>query len=103
MVYTVAALLLPDIFVILKLAYTFWCPLIVPPLIFALRGKPTCPRAFRAGIFGGLITVVLWDFMLGTPFGIGGAPLGLAVNLVLLHTVTKRVEKAQVLVSLVNR
>lgn len=97
---TAAALLLPDIFVILKLAYTFWCPLIVPPLIYALRGNPTHPRAFRAGFLGGAVTVVVWDFILGTPFQIAGAPLGFAINLLLLTAVTKRIEKERVLVRL---
>lgn len=97
---TAAALLLPDIFVILKLAYTFWCPLIVPPLVYALRGKSTYPRAFRAGLTGGLFTVILWDFVLQTPFGLAGAPLGLAVNFLLLHTITKRIERKTVVMRL---
>ncbi|MBP3381992.1 MAG: sodium:solute symporter family protein [Clostridia bacterium] len=96
---TAAALLLPDIFVILKLAYTFWCPLIVPPLIYALRGNPTHPRAFRTGLAGGLLTVMLWDVLLGAPFGVAGAPLGFAVNFLLLSAVTKRIERKTVFVS----
>ncbi len=97
---TAAALLLPDIFVILKLAYTFWCPLIVPPLIFALRGKPTHPRAFRAGFLGGFFITLCWDFVLGAPFGIAGAPLGMAVNWLLLSAVTKKAETEKILVRL---
>ncbi len=97
---TAAALLLPDIFGILKLAYTFWCPLIVPPLIWALRGKATLPRAFRAGFLSGLITTVVWEFVLSSPLGIAGAPLGMAANGICLIAITKKTEKEKVLVEI---
>ncbi len=97
---TAAALLLPDIFVILKLAYTFWCPLIVPPLIFALLGKPTNPRAFRTGFLGGFAVTVVWDFLLRSPFGMAGAPLGMAIDLALLAIKTRKAEQEKVVLRL---
>jgi len=97
---TVAALVLPDIFIILKLAYTFWCPLMVPPLIWALCGRPTYKNAFRTGVFFGLFTTLLWEFVLGTPLGIAGAPLGMVVNFVCLALVTQHSEKKKVIIQI---
>ncbi len=97
---TAAALLLPDIFLILKLAYTFWCPVIVPPLTFALLSKPTPPHAFRTGLAGGFFVTFCWELLLGSPFGIAGAPLGMVINFLLLSILTKKEERAKILVRL---
>lgn len=99
-VATVLALILPDIFGILKLAYTFWCPLILPPLIRALRGRPTHKKAFRRGVLCGFFVTVLWDVLLAAPFGVAGAPLGMTANFLCLALTTRNIENGKILVKL---
>lgn len=84
------ALLTPDLFRILEISYTFWCPLMVPPLVMALRGKTPPPAAFYGGCAAGFTVVCLWDFVLSRPFQIGGAPLGMLANFLMLCIIKKR-------------
>ena len=75
------AFTLPDIFNILILAYSFWCPLILVPLAAALLGIRSNGRAFRGALLAGLISSLVWNFLLHKPWGIDGAMVGMACNL----------------------
>lgn len=74
------ALLLPGIFDILFVAYSFWCPVMLIPLAAALRGV-TAPRPVFFGAAGaGFFTALLWNLPLARPLGVEGGVAGLAVN-----------------------
>lgn len=85
----VLALFIPDVFRILNISYTFWCPLIVVPLAAALLGAPTRPRAFFGGFAAGLIATVLWEYVFKCPFSVSGAPIGMLANLVVLAVMSR--------------
>ncbi len=89
----VLALLIPSVFTILEISYTFWCPLLVPPLILALRGKTAPPAAFFGGMVAGFVAVCMWEFVLSRPCEIGGAPLGLLANFLTVYII-KHLRKA---------
>ena len=78
----IVAFLLPNIFHILVLAYSFWCPLILVPLASALLGIRSTPRAFRGALLAGLVSSLTWNFLLHKPWGIDGVIVGLLCNLV---------------------
>lgn len=88
-----AAFLLPNVFSILKLAYSFWCPLIVVPLGAALWGVRSCGRAFRRGLMAGLVATLFWNVVLHQPFGIGGDMVGMLSNLLVFAAVTRRYQR----------
>ena len=85
-----AAFLLPDVFSILRLAYALWCPLIVVPLGAALWGVRSCGRAFRRGLFCGLLITLLWNTVLARPLGIGGDMMGMLGNFLVFNAETRR-------------
>lgn len=74
------ALMIPDVFGILTLAYECWCPVILVPLSATLLGlhPPKC-SFFISGITGA-ITSLAWRFC-GNPWGIGAAIVGLGAAL----------------------
>lgn len=67
------AFVLPDIFNILVLAYSFWSPLILVPLAAALLGVKSNGRAFRGALLAGLASSLGWNLLLHKPWGIDGA------------------------------
>lgn len=74
------ALCVKNIMQILMLAYSFWCPLILPPLAAAFCGVTGDGRAFRRALAAGLAGTLLWTYALGSPLGIDGAVVGMAAN-----------------------
>ena len=76
------AFTVPDIFGILVLAYSFWCPLILVPLAAAFLGVKSNGRAFRYALAAGLISTLTWNYVLHRPWGIDGAVIGTLLNLI---------------------
>ncbi len=74
------ALWLPNIFDILLVAYSFWCPVMLVPLIAAFRGVRVSRRGFYTAVVGGFVTSFCWSLLLGNPLGIHGSVIGLLVN-----------------------
>ena len=83
------AFVLPDIFNILVLAYSFWSPLILVPLAAALLGVKSNGRAFRGALLAGLASSLGWNLLLHKPWGIDGAVIGMVCNL-LVFTIRTR-------------
>ena len=75
------ALFIPHIFRILEISYTLWAPLMVPPLVFALRGGKADGHTFAHGMIAGFSGTVLWEYLLCRPFGVSGAPIGMAAHI----------------------
>lgn len=76
----ITALLLPNIFGILEISYSLWCPLAVVPLLCALFGINSTSRVFWLGLITGGGVTLLWDFALLRPLDMAGAPIGMAVH-----------------------
>ena len=85
----VLAFAVPDVFSILVLAYSFWCPLILVPLASALLGIRSNGRAFRYALLAGLTVTLLWNYVLGKPWGIDGAVVGMLGNLLVFTHFTR--------------
>ncbi|MEA4912304.1 MAG: hypothetical protein VB092_06830 [Oscillospiraceae bacterium] len=73
------ALAFEDVLSILIIAYCFWCPAMLLPLLFALRGRRADGRLFfcSAGLSVG--AVLLWR-LLGEPLGVPPMLAGLAAS-----------------------
>lgn len=74
------AFLLPNIFDILLVAYSFWCPVMLVPLAAAFRGVCISRRGLFCAIGAGLSASLLWTMWLGDPAGIHGSVIGLVAN-----------------------
>ena len=83
------AFLVPDVFSILVLAYSFWSPLILVPLAAALLGVKSNGRAFRYALLAGLVSTLVWNYGLGKPFGFEGAIVGTLCNFVVFALCTR--------------
>lgn len=90
------AFILPDIFDILVLAYSFWCPLILIPLAAALLGVKSNGRAFRYALLVGLFFTLLWNYGLGKPWGVDGSIVGMAANFLVFAICTRAFNRYQV-------
>lgn len=89
------AFVVPDIFGILVLAYSFWCPLILVPLAAALLGVKSNGRAFRYALLAGLLSSLLWNYFLGKPWEVDGAIIGMACNFLVFVLCTKSFARYQ--------
>ncbi len=76
------AFLVPNVFSILLLAYSFWSPAILVPLAAALLGVKTDERTFLRSLTAGLSICLVWNHILGQPLGIDGTTVGTLANLV---------------------
>ncbi len=74
------ALWLPNIFDILLIAYSFWCPVMLIPLAAAFRGVRISRRGFYCAVGAGLFTSLGWTLLCGEPLGIHGSVVGLIAN-----------------------
>lgn len=74
------AFLLPSIFDILLVAYSFWCPVMLVPLAAAFRGVRITRRGCLAAVAAGLGSSLFWTLLLSEPFGISGSIVGLFAN-----------------------
>ncbi len=91
-----AAFLLPDVFSILVLAYSFWCPLILVPLAAALLGVKSNGRAFRYALLTGLLVTVVWNYVLGKPWDVDGTMPGMLGNLLVFAGCTRAYQRYEV-------
>ena len=83
------AFLLPDVFGILVLAYSFWSPLILIPLAAALLGIRSNARAFLYAMAAGLASSLCWNYLLAKPWGIDGTVIGTLCNLLVFSLATR--------------
>lgn len=74
---------LPGIFRILRIAYSFWCPVMLPPLAAAFRGVRVRRRVFYAAVLTGAAVALVWELALGRPLAIDGSVMGLLANTVI--------------------
>lgn len=71
---------------ILLVAYNFWTPFILVPLVAGILGFKASPRAFWIGCIGGISATCLWLSLMGdTDFN--GSIVGIIVNLTLFVTI----------------
>ena len=87
------AFAVPNVFEILVLSYSFWSPLILVPLVAALRGVSSNGRAFRRALVAGLVTTLLWNYALGKPAAIDGAAVGTLANAAVFIWQTARLRR----------
>lgn len=73
------ALAFEDVLSILIVAYCFWCPAMLTPLLFALRGRRAGGRLFFLSAGFSISAVVLWR-VLHEPFGIPPMLAGLLAS-----------------------
>ncbi len=90
------AFVLPDIFNILVLAYSFWSPLILVPLAAAMLGVKSNGRAFRYALLTGLFSCLVWNYVLHKPLNIDGAVVGILCNLLVFTACTRSYQKYRV-------
>ncbi len=87
------AFILPGIFNILVLAYSFWSPLILVPLAAALLGVKSNGASFRRALEAGLVSSMLWNHVMHKPWGIDGNVVGIFCNLVVFVICTRSFNK----------
>lgn len=85
-----------DVFSILVLAYSFWCPLILVPLAAAFLGVKSNGRAFRYALLAGLTSTLLWNYVLGKPWGVDGTMVGMLCNFLVFTACTKAYQRYDV-------
>jgi len=82
---------------ILIYSYNFWAPIILIPLILAIKGAAVSRIRFLAGAGAGISGVIIWSYVLGKPWGIDGLVVGVFANLGVFlavdRTRRKRVEE----------
>lgn len=83
------AFVVPDIFRILVLAYSFWSPLILVPLAAALLGVKSNGRAFRCALLAGLAATLIWNYPLAKPWDIDGSVIGILCNFIVFALCTR--------------
>lgn len=83
----------PDVFSILILAYSFWSPLVLVPLAAAFLGIKSSGRAFRYALLTGLLLTLTWNFLLGKPAGVDGSVIGVLGNLLVFTACTRTAQR----------
>lgn len=81
------AISVPNVLDILVYSYSFWSPVILVPLIFALLGKKTTPKAFYYSMISGIVSMLIWNLM-SCPFQINGEIIGIVFNLIVFVLIT---------------
>ncbi|MBR2406220.1 MAG: sodium:solute symporter family protein [Clostridia bacterium] len=87
------AFLVPNVFSILLLAYSFWSPALLIPLAAALLGVRADERTFFRALISGVSVCLLWNHVLCRPLGIDGTAVGTLANFVVFtisHFVTEK-------------
>ena len=84
------------VFSILVLAYSFWCPLILVPLAAAFLGVKSNGRAFRYALLAGLTSTLLWNYVLGKPWGVDGTMVGMLCNFLVFTACTTAYQRYDV-------
>jgi SSS family solute:Na+ symporter len=72
---------------IVIIAYTYWAPVMVVPLVATVMGYPRNTRNFVAGAAAGFVTAMLWNDVFDKPLAIEGLVIGTAANLLLFYLI----------------
>ena len=78
------ALTIDSLIDILILAYTYWAPVMVPPLAATILGIRRSTGAFLAAAAAGAATALAWNMMLGKPADVEGFVVGALANAAVL-------------------
>ena len=81
-----------NILELLVRAYSFYMPVVSVPFIMALLGFGSTEKSVLLGMAAGIITVLIWDYLLKITI-VSSVPIGMLVNLVVLissHYVLKQ-------------
>lgn len=84
------AFAVPHVFSLLLLAYSFWSPAVLVPLVAALLGIKADTRTFFAAVGSGLSVCLLWNHVLEQPYGIDGGALGMFANAIVFFVGVSR-------------
>ena len=84
------AFLVPNVFSILLLAYSFWSPAVLVPLAAALLGIKADQRTFLCSAAVGIGTSFVWTHLLHQPYGIDGSCVGMLANLLVFSLYISR-------------
>jgi len=74
------AIQIKSILDILLYSYNFWSPVILVPLVTAILGLKTSQKQLFIGSVSGILSVLIWNFLLHNPAGIDGMIIGIAGN-----------------------
>jgi SSS family solute:Na+ symporter len=84
---TVFALTVPSIVDALLYSYSLWAPTMIVPLLGAVLFGVTSKPAALWRIGAGAAVTVVWQWVLGSPFGLDGLIPGVLANLAVYSTV----------------
>lgn len=77
----VFALMTPNVLDVLLYAYNFWAPVILVPLLIAIFAGTGHQCGFFVGALFGLVSALVWAFVLHHPAGINSVVVGVLANL----------------------
>jgi len=83
----VFALTIDTILEIIFVAYTYWAPIIVVPLVATVMGSPRSTRNFVAGAGAGFAAAMVWNEALDKPWAIEGLVVGVLANVLVFYLV----------------
>jgi len=76
----IVAIKIKSILDILIYSYNFWSPVMLVPLIAAILGLNVNIKHFIAGASAGVLGVLIWNFVFGSPGGFNGLIVGVFCN-----------------------
>ncbi len=85
----VFALSIASVLEIMVLGWTFWAPIILVPLVAALLGFVAHPRVLYSSTLAGVSAVLIWEYLLQTPFDIAPLVVGVIANLLVFVSTYK--------------
>ena len=77
----VFALRVPSVLDILILAYNFWAPIVLVPLVGVLLGTRSNVWCFAGGALAGALATLAWNLSLGRRLGFDGLTIGVLANM----------------------
>lgn len=89
------ALSIDSVIDILIVAYNFWAPTVLVPLIMAIMGGYVSKKRFVGGAIAGISVTILWNSVMQSPFGIDGLVLGTFANWLAFVLIERDLAKKQ--------
>ncbi len=83
----VFALSIDSVLDILIYSYNFWAPTVLVPLTAALLGLKLSRIRFIYGATVGILGVLIWNFILNSPYAIDGLVIGTLCNFIIFFLV----------------
>ncbi len=83
----VFALLVPGLVQALMIVYTMWAPTVVAPLVIGLLWRKAPKASGVAGMAAGALGAAVWEWGLGSPYGVPSLVAGLAANQIVFWAV----------------